>query len=945
MSPPGHEDRPEKESPDPEKTIRDSSAGDSPADFDDAPTVALPPEVRAAYRGDLVGQRVGAIRLVDVVGEGGMGKVYLGYDEKLERRVAVKCIRSRAQSQEMRARFLREARLLSLLKHPNVCQIYDYVEGDDDDFLILELIEGQSLKDLLYEGIDKNRQLDIAIDLAEALAAAHARGVVHRDLKPANVMVTNDGELKILDFGIARAMTGDDATPRPGGDDGGRPHPAFAADDTASPGQTKPISAFDEGVKTKTGSMVGTPQYMSPEQARGEPATPASDVYSLGLVLQEMMTGRPPYNLRVSPALLYTLVAEGRVAPIEGLPADRTALIKKLEALDPNDRPTASEAAKALRSIRDAPARRRVRRLKLAAVAALVVVTAIMTFQAFRIRQEAQEVRRHADNLERVLDFMVSIFEVSDPSEARGNSITAREILDRGANQIAGELKGQPQVRARVLDSIGMIYYSLGLYDQAEPLVIDALSARRAGDDPLALAASLEHMADIHDARGHLDPSLDAAQEALDLRRDSFGDEHLLTAKSLQQKSIILGKKGQLEEAETILLRAIEIQRRLDDAAELGLSISQLAELTSEQGRIGEAETHHREALKILEDEHGPNHPSLIQALNGLAISLEQQGRFDEAETAYVRALELTKAILGSEHPGVGRILSNLALVYYRQEKVEQAEPLFVEALEIQRRALGDEHPLVGNIHGNLGALYDKRGNFARAESSYRKALAIFRKALGPEHPAVAACHGGIGNTLKARRRWHEAEEHFQRALELFTAALGQDHPEIARTLDHLAAIYRQTDRLEDAATSARRAYDIAVETVGADHHEAAHYLGTLGDIRRLQGDFTTALGDLEQSRDVFATALGQDNLRYASSVFRLANLFRDQGDAALAEARYAEASSILEDSVGDEHPVWVRFLEEKAEFLRGTGRAEEAKELLWRAERLAKSAGIEWPG
>ena len=934
--PEGRDDRPEP----------GRAENGSPGQMADASTVALPREERSRYVGDLVGRKIGAIRLVDVLGEGGMGKVYLGHDEKLERRVAVKCIRSRrAHSQEMRARFLREARLLSLLKHPNICQIYDYVEGDDADFLILELIEGKSLKELLQDGIDEDRQLDTAIDLAEALAAAHARGVVHRDLKPANVMVTDDGELKILDFGIARAMTGDDDTPSPGGEEVGRPHPAFAADDTASPGRTKPVSDFDEGVKTKTGSMVGTPQYMSPEQARSEPATPASDVYSLGLVLQEMMTGRPPYNPRISPALLYTLVAEGKVDKIDGLAADRTALIERLEALDPNRRPTASEAAEALRSIREAPARRRLRRLKLAAVAALIVVTAIMTFQAIRIRQEAQEVRRHAQNLERVLDFMVSIFEVSDPSEARGNTITAREILDRGAKQITGELEDQPQVRARVLDSVGTIYHSLGLYAEAEPLVVEALETRREGDDPLALAQSLVHMSWVHDSRGRLDEALQAAQEALDLRREALGEVHVQTAKSLGQKAVALAKLGRLDEAEQLLQEAIDVQQRLDDRVGIAKSLSLLADLDSEQGQIEAAEDNHRRALELLEQELGPNHPDLVDPLNGLAIALEQQGRFDEAEANYLRALDLTKDLLGPGHSHVGRILSNLALVYFRQEKLDQAEPLFLDALEIQRESLGEEHPLIGNIYGNLGALYDKRGQLGRAESNYRKALGIFRLALGPEHPAVAACHGGIADSFKARRRWTDAEEHFDIALDLFSQALGDDHPEVARTLDHLAVIYRETDRLDAAETSARRAYEIAVETMGADHHETAHYLGTLGDVRRRRGDFATAEADLERSRDLFAESLGRDNVRYASATFRLANLYRDRGDVERAETAYSEASRILEGAVGSEHPNWVRFLEEQAEFLRGTGRADEAKELLWRAERLARSSGIEWPG
>ncbi|MDA8019156.1 MAG: serine/threonine-protein kinase [Thermoanaerobaculia bacterium] len=936
MPPQDSDGRPEL---DPESETREA-----PGTPQDAPTVALPKAQRLA--GDLVGRKIGAIRLVDVLGEGGMGKVYLGYDERLERKVAVKCIRSRsAQSREMRARFLREARLLSLLKHPNICQIYDYVEGDGADFLILELIEGKNLKDLIRDGIDPDRQLDIAIPLAEALAAAHARGVVHRDLKPANVMVTDSGELKILDFGIARAMTGDgsDNTPAPAGEV--RPHPAFAARDTAAPGETQPMSALEAGVRTETGSMVGTPQYMSPEQARSEPATPASDVYSLGLVLQEMMTGAAPYNPRVSPALLYSLVAEGKVVKIEGLPGDRTALIERLESLDPSDRPTASEAAEALRSIRDAPARRRLQRLKLAAVAALIVVTAIMTFQAIRIRQEAREVRRHAENLERVLDFMMSIFAVSDPSEARGNTITAREILDRGAKEITGELEDQPQVRARVLDSIGVIYHNLGLFDQAEPLVLEALETRRDGDDPAALADSWQHMADVHASRGRFEEAGEAADEALAIRRQVFGENHSSTADSLQQSSTVRAKRGDFEAAEGLLQQALAIQRDLDDREGLANSLYLLAELYDQQGKVEEAEGHHRQALAMLEELHGTDHPDLIDSLNGLAITVEQQGRFDEAEELYLRALDLSRQMLGPDHSNAGRILSNLALVYLRQERLDEAEPIFLEALAIHRKSLGDGHPQIGNLHGNLGALYAKQGQPARAEASYRKALGIFREALGPEHPAVAACLGGVGNSLATRRRWLEAEEHFERALDLFGQAIGEDHPDYARTLDNLAKIYRQTDRLAEAEDAARKAYDLSVQTFGAEHHETAHYLGTLGDVRRRRGDHGAAQADLERSRDLVVEALGPDNPRYGSALLKLANLYRDRGDVDAAESAYETVDRILDSTVGPDHPAWIRFLEDRAELLRETGRREEAKELLWQAQRIALAAGVEWPG
>ncbi|MEO1087562.1 MAG: serine/threonine-protein kinase, partial [Acidobacteriota bacterium] len=446
-----------------------------------------------ALEGDMVGLRVGKILVLELLGVGGMGRVYAGWDEKLERRVALKSIRRRhSPSDEVKARFIQEAQILSKLQHPNICQIYDYIEGEDADYLVLELIEGKTLGDLPEESKGFDNLLTLAVQLSDVLASAHAAGIVHRDLKPANVMVTDDGQAKMLDFGIARSV-GDDEARRPRG---------------AGP-------RMESNFETQAGFVVGTPQYMSPEQARGEAATPASDMYSFGLMLQELFTGRPCYDPKLSTLQLFGAVQEGLTAPVKGVDAELAALIERLKSPAPGARPSALDTAERLRAIVDAPRRRRLKMLRIAAMVALAVVAVVMTLQSIRIDRErsraeaaALEASREAETARRMLDVTLSLFESSDPWQAdawqkRGDEVTVREVLARGADRVEAELPDRPLVRARLLSSLGRIHNKLGLFQESRQLLESSLEARRRGGaDPSEIAGSLHEIAFLSQLEG-----------------------------------------------------------------------------------------------------------------------------------------------------------------------------------------------------------------------------------------------------------------------------------------------------------------------------------------------------------------------------------------------------------------------------------------------------------
>lgn len=319
------------------------------------------------------------------LGIGGMGAIYTGVDERLGRRVALKGIRDqRVLDSATKARLLREARILSQLDHPNICRIYDFIEIPGGAFMVLELIDGRTLKSAMREvDLSERSKMDIAFSIASVLAAAHGAGVIHRDLKPENVMLANDGGIKVLDFGIARPL------------DVVKARRAESEENQDDSDQLDTDELADASI-TLPGLVLGTPQYMSPEQARSKKLTTASDMYSFGLLLQELFTGRPAYDTGLPLGRLLLKVTEGDTRTVDGLEPSLAVLIARLKSPAPEARPTAVDAMSHLTGIRDAPRRRLQRRVQLAAIAALTVLAIILAFQSHRIQQVAERAEEQA---------------------------------------------------------------------------------------------------------------------------------------------------------------------------------------------------------------------------------------------------------------------------------------------------------------------------------------------------------------------------------------------------------------------------------------------------------------------------------------------------------------------------------------------------------------------
>jgi tetratricopeptide (TPR) repeat protein/predicted Ser/Thr protein kinase len=761
---------------------------------------------------DLVGRRVGHIRVERFLAGGGMGSVYVGFDETLERRVALKAIRSRSRlDPESRARFLREARVLSRLRHPHICQIHDYVESEGRDFLVLELVEGRGLDAALEEGLARPLAMRVAEQVAGVLVAAHEAGVVHRDLKPSNVMLTPDGQVKVLDFGLSR-LVGEGREPEPapspapgaaaptvraGAGEAPEPAPdwrgatvslAPEAPETPRPGSTGPLAEL----ATQHGLVIGTPEYMSPEQARGEPVSPASDVYSFGLLLQRLFTGASPYGGGLSSEELLRRAARGDTLPVAGVDPDLAALVARMKAPQPGARPSAAEVEERLRFVRGKPARTLRRLVAAAAVALLALFGAVMAFQAWRIGREAARANREAERARQeaaaareVADFLVNVFEVSDPGEGRGRTVTARELLDEGAKRVRSSLADQPLTRARLMDAMGVVYTNLGLYDEALPLLQEAADVRAArlpANDP-ELAASLHDLATLHHHREAYDLAEPLYRRALAIREAALGADDPAVGMSLNHLAALLRGKGEYAAAVPLYERAIAISEKAlgPDHPDVGVMCNNLGAIFRLQGDYARARPLYERSLRIAEKTRGPDHPDVATDLNNLGVLARDTGRLDEALALFERSLLLCEEASGPDHPDVAVTLVNLGNVRYATGDLEQAALLLAGAVAIFARALGGDSPSLVQARADLGRVRLAQGRLGEARALLEGSSGACRRLLARD-PSSPRVRGLLASTLVELGRLRErggdsraARACWEGALEAVAGIAGDD--------------------------------------------------------------------------------------------------------------------------------------------------------------------------
>jgi eukaryotic-like serine/threonine-protein kinase len=671
----------------------------------------------------LAGQALGVYKLISPIGRGGMGVVWLAErsDGRFERRVAVKILNIALTGRDGEERFEREGAILGRLSHPHIARLLDAgVSATEHPYLVIEHVEGVPIDQHCDRcKLDIRTRVRLFIDVLHAVGHAHANLIVHRDIKPSNVLVSKDGEVKLLDFGIAKLLEGEGQEGAP-------------------------------TLLTREGESPLTPQYAAPEQLTGAPVTTATDVYGLGVLFYLLLSGQHPAGIGVhSPAALFRAIIETEAPRLSAVANSTAADIRTAAAANRGTPPDKlvrllrgdldTIAAKALkknpeeryssvtafaddlaRYLKQEPISARpdtfayrtvkfVRRNRTAvALAAMVVIATLAglagTLLQTRIARQQRDVAyRERDRANRITGFMTNMFKVSDPSQARGKSITAREILDKAAQQIETALAKDPESQAHMMYVMGEVYDNLGLISEGRSLV----------------------------------------ERAAELQRKVLGPDDPQTLTSMDLMGKILVEQGLFAEAESLQREALVARTRIlgpEDPDTLH-SMSRLARVLSWEGKNAEAEKLGREALDIERRVLGPEHPETLVLTNNLVSILWNEGDeklYVEAENMQREAIATESRVLGPEHPDTLTGLISLGVILRRRQQFADAEKVYRETLRIQSRVLGPEHPDTLVLRDNLATALAKQARYQEAEGLYRETRSIQQRVFGPEHPYTA---------------------------------------------------------------------------------------------------------------------------------------------------------------------------------------------------------------
>ncbi|MEZ6038363.1 MAG: serine/threonine-protein kinase [Planctomycetota bacterium] len=740
----------------------------------------------------------GGFDLLRELGRGGMGVVHLARQRSTGRLCALKVIRRELLGQDKaRQRFRREVEAVSSLEHPGVCTVYEAGEVDGAPFVAMRFVDGRTLADLLAErGATGPRDLAATLQLFErialALHAAHEAGVLHRDVKPANIMVDRDGAPVVLDFGLARPEQ-----------------------DT---GEQLTLSA----------DQLGTPAYMSPEQVAGARRVDRrTDVWSLGVTLYEFVAGGHPFAAPTRDQLYQNILA-GRCEPLSRctpqVSRDLGTAVHTAMAIDADRRyETAAAFAEDLRRIRThepilarrpTPLQRFARwcrrePLVASLLAALLIVAAVSVWFAIdadRSRRAAEQAHRaqtiEATTAGRVTDFLVELFEVADGSSYRGDTVTAREVLDQGFRRIEQELGDEPVVRARLMATMGKVYQYLSAFDRAGALFEQSLQLRRAhGATPLELAVSVRNLGELKHYMQDYAAADALYRDALALLEGAGLGDGAEAATTVDLRGRAQRDLGDLDAAAAMQQRALSMRRRLADNA-LDLANShQSAALLSIYKNDGEtARDEFEAAIALRRGALGERSSRMAELLHGLASAQLALGQLDAARDATQRALELTREVLGDQHIGVGFCLSQLGTIAADTGDLDAARRYLMQAREVFTTTFGpDSREVATQIH-NLGTVELDLKHLDEAERLLQQAYAMRQKALVEGSPELGFSLTSLGDVAADRGDLRTALQRYRDGYAILAGAMGEDAPRVKRAAASVAGVLDQLGDLEAAA-------------------------------------------------------------------------------------------------------------------------------------------------
>ncbi|MEW6733365.1 MAG: serine/threonine-protein kinase [Acidobacteriota bacterium] len=817
-------------------------------------------------------QHIGPYKIIREIGHGGMGTVYLGVRANdFQKRVAIKLVKRGMDSKEIIRRFQKERQILANLDHLNIAKLLDGGTTPDGlPYFVMEYIEGKPVDEYCDSNqLSITERLKLFLAVCSGVQYSHQNLIVHRDMKPGNILVTNDGVPKLLDFGIAKVLN------------------AEFSDATIDP--------------TATMFRLMTPEYASPEQVRGETITAASDVYSLGVLLYELLTGHRPYRIKSrlsndilkavceeepdKPSLainrVETMPNKNGTTPItltpelvskarEGWPdklrrrlnGDLDNIIMMAMRKEAKRRYNSVEqfAEDIRRHLAGHPVIARkdtfsyrsakfIRRNKFPlAIASLLLCALIGVFVTIIV--QSARIARERDKAQRVSAFLVELFETSEPNKAQGNVITAQDILDKGAERIINEFNDQPEIQAKLMGTMGTVYFRQGLYDKALPLL----------------------------------------EGALKINRQTFGNKHQEVASCLNNLGLLFMEKGNYQRAKPLLHEALAINRQYFGNKDLRVAanLNNLAIVSQHKGEYRVSETYYREAVAIRRELLGNEHPDVAKTINNLSGALREIGEYGEAEQLAREAIAIYKKSLGPDgiSTSMANAISNLATIEMEIGNYDTAEPLFRQAVTIKRKLLGKEHFEIARSLNGLAMVCYEKGDYATAQSLLTETIAMFEKLLR-EHQLTAISKKNLARVREANQDYQEAERLYRQSLSMNSHLLGDKHPNSVLILNHLATLLANQGDYNAAESLLRQALALGREALPAQHTTIATSLLELGRL-------LTNRGAANEAEPLLREALAIRRKRLPKDHWLIADAESVLGGCLTALQRYQEAEELL---------------------------------------------------
>ncbi len=808
---------------------------------------------------DRTGKRFGHYRILKEIGSGGMGSVYLAEraDGQFEQQVALKLIKPGMHSGAIISRFEHERQILAQLQHPNIAQLLDGGMSDEGmPYFSMEYVSGLPIDEYCdHHKLAIDARIRLFMTVCQTVQFAHNNLIIHRDLKPGNIFITDDGTVKLLDFGIAKVFSEDQDTP----------------------------------ALTHTGTYAMTPEYAAPEQIQSRRVTTTTDVYALGLILYELLTGKRPYEFNSSSLLDMEKIITGTQAPrpssvikkflskSDSDDEEKLISIGQTRKISPErlrrkltgdldniclmalkkEQDRRYDSAELLkqdleRYLKGLPVKARkesvsyrmqkfVRRHRLgvsgAAIVTIILIS-LVTYYTILLSAQRDRALAEAQKAQAVSSFLVDLFNVADPSESRGETITVREILERGAGRIDNELHGQPETQATMYATIGNVYYSLGLFDQSQELIEKSLSINKElfGEVHPEVAKNLTGLGTVQIARGVYDRADSLLQQALKINLQSLPPNHPELARTYSSLAWVWNLLGDYHKADTLYREAIAIQT-INENPELGITLNSLALLMHEMNRYEQADIYFRQSLDILRKNYGEIHPEVATTMYNYAQLLRDMDYIDDAIVMHRKVLDMDRKLHGEEHPDVAYSLNGLASMLLNIGNLDEAETLYRQALAMRRKILGENHPDVGYNLNSLGRLLIRKKRYIEAKQLFFKALEIDKKAYGTEHQAIARTLKNIGWAYYHLEDYPRSKKYLNDAVAMCQKTLGDAHFTTANTRMFLAKTLAATKEYDQAIELAEKSLDTAIELLGEHHSFSTVCMRNLANIYRASGD------------------------------------------------------------------------------------------------------------